>query len=230
MLARGNPKLEVEAKAACAAWLAVLLERMHAGRLPIAGLDDPKVNEDQAAIADRALLYDSSLHTSFEVWHGVMDAEPSAVVDGLLHQVADAVRGQTWEARFWGCVFSVVPTRFPDAIAEDLIERDVNVVHLGHMQLSDRLLWRLSSEVSEALATLAIRRYVDPAYDADAFEEVLHAFPQEEGMFRAVIYCKPSGQDKADRFAQYLDRLESPGQWLSSASQGLLDEWRARQH
>jgi hypothetical protein len=49
-------------------------------------------------------------------------------------------------------------------------------------------------------------------------------------MFRAVIYCKPSGQDKADRFAQYLDRLESPGQWLSSASQGLLDEWRARQH
>lgn len=228
MLARESPELEVEAKAAFAAWLAVLLDRMRTNQLPIACLDNPDSNEDQAAIADRALIYDSNSSSLFDVWHGVMGSEPSAVVDGLLYQVARAVRGKMWEARFWSCVFSVVPTRFPDRIAEDLIERDINVDHLGHLQLSDRLLWRLSDDVPEALATLAIRRYVDSEYDADAFEEVLHAFPQEESMFRAVIYYQPSSQDKADRLAEYLDRLESSGEWLVSAAKALLDEWRSR--
>ena len=147
MDSRVHPELHAEAKAACAAWLAVLLERMNLGQIPIIGLDEPNVNEDRSAIADRAAIYAAELPSSFDVWHSVKDAEPSAVLDGLLRRVADAVRGKEWESRFWSCVFSVVPTRFPDEIAEELIDRDVNVDHLGHLPLSDRLLWRLADQV-----------------------------------------------------------------------------------
>ncbi|MEO1279771.1 MAG: hypothetical protein AAFV77_12510 [Planctomycetota bacterium] len=225
MDSRGRSELQAEAKAACAAWLAVLLERTSSGQIPIAGLDDPNVNEDRSATEDRAAIYEAENPNSFDVWHSVTDAEPSAVLESLLRRVADAVRGKDWESRFWSCVFAVVPTRFPDDIAEDLIDRDVNIDHLGHLQLSDRLLWRLAERVPEALATLATRRFTDPEYDVDAFEEVLHGFPHEESMFRAVVYCQPSSRDKADRFAEYLRRLESPGQWLEAARAHFLEKW-----
>lgn len=150
-------------RAASAAWLAVVLERLDNGQLPFTGVDDPEADywsqcqREQERIAGHSLV-PASYHDFF--W----DEQPaSPLVDSLLRRLQAAVMGQPWEETFWDQVLTSVYTAIPDDIASDLLERGVSVMLLGHQPLSDRVLFRLVDEVDEALLTLAKRRYIHEA-------------------------------------------------------------------
>lgn len=195
-----------ELKQACAAWLAVMIERIDSGRLPIPDLGHPDLDVSAAAFVDRLAIapYIPDARWVYnDFWN---PAPPSRLIDRMLERLHRETRGMCWEPDFWSAVWEGLPTRLPRKIAESLIRREINIDELGHLLLDDDLLWRLADRVDEALLTLAKRRYHQPRYDADAFEEVLYAFPTHDWMLRSLRGLVPSHEEKAERLQIYLDR------------------------
>lgn len=215
-------------RAASAAWLVVLLERIDNGQLPFAGVDDSDADScsqcqrEQERIAAHTL--DPASYYDF-VW----DEKPaSPLVDSLLHRLLAAVKGQPWEETFWDQVLPSVYNAIPDDIAEDLLDRGVSIHLLGHQPLSDRMLFRLIDVVDEALLTLAKRRYIHDRYDADAFEEVLYASPKHEWMLSSLIMLQPSHVEKAQRLAIYIAKCDPPLKWPPLVNETFQEVWDAR--
>ncbi|MEQ8845231.1 MAG: hypothetical protein RIB58_10290 [Phycisphaerales bacterium] len=213
---------------ATAAWLAVLHERMRAGRLPIRSLGDGSAAAHEHADRERrSLAADEPEHASAIA--ASWDVPPRcAVVDRLLAQLCGGARDQPWEDEFWRCVLPGVTTLVPDALASTLLDRGVAVDALGHMPLCDTMLFRLMDEVVEALLTLANRRYVHDRFSVDQFEEVLHAGRESEWMLRSLITLEPSHAEKAERLAQHVAGYNPPLAWPKLVSQTFQRAWDAR--
>ena len=219
---------EHDLRGATAAWLAVMIDRLNRGELPFAGVDDrsadhwKQCSEDQAAVA--AVLDDYGPFQQV-AW----DVPPaSSLIDAQLCKLERLVRGKAWEETLWNNVLRGVWTAIPDGVAESLIDRGVAILTLGHMPLSDRMLFRLIDEVVEALLTLAKRRYVNDRYTPDQFEEVLHAGRKSEWMLRSLVMLEPSHVEKAERLAAYIATCDPPLEWPSFVSDTFQEVWDSR--
>ena len=219
---------EQDFRAATAAWLAVMIDRLNRGEPPFAGVEDrsadhwKQCSEDQAAVA-------ASLDEYCQLQQVTWEMPPaSQVIDAQLLRLERLVRGKPWEETFWDNVLRGVWTAIPDDVAGRLIDRGVAILTLGHLSLSDKVLFRLMDEVNEALLTLAKRRYIHDRYDVDAFEEVLYAAPHDQWMLSSLIMLEPSIVEKAERLAAYIASCDPPLKWPPRVSETFQEVWDMR--
>lgn len=219
---------EIDFRAATAAWLAVMIDRLNRGELPFAGVEDRSADhwgqcsEDQAAVA--AMLDDFGT-----LQQATWDVPPaSPLIDAQLRRLERLVRDQAWEETLWDNVLRGVWTAIPDDVAESLIDRRIAILTLGHLPLSDRMLFRLMDEVVEALLTLAKRRYINDRYTPDQFEEVLHAGRDNEWMLRSVVMLEPSHVEKARRLAECVASRRPPLRLPEAIAPSFRRAWESR--
>jgi hypothetical protein len=177
-----------------AAWLGAVVDRMRRGAALFP--------EDEAmARADRESF--GPTQSSCDTGNWEHRPCPDELVP-LVHELHQNLRGRNDEKDRWSFLFGELPFCPPESVIEDLIERDVDTCLVGHLALSDRLLWQLAEVVPESLLTLAKRRFLSDTCVPDRFEEVLHAFPQDEWMLSSLV-CLADGADEKSRIlARYL--------------------------
>lgn len=182
---------------AYAAWLGGIVERLARGVVP--ETDAWGGSGGVFANIERMLAGPAAGHASAA---GPPRPE-SPVFSALFREIHRLTRGRPHEAIVWREALVFAQAGPPGDVVEDLIERGVDDELLGHMGLEDRFLWRLAGKVPEALLTLALRRYQDPAESVDRLEEVLHAFPKHDWMLGTLIRRTPSSDEKAALVARY---------------------------
>lgn len=207
------------------AWIGAMLERLARGQPPLPGFEEAVVRHDRAQFDPGATSQGPELAAApRERW-----ALPApAVTEGLgslLSRLHEQTRGAEWEADLWFWLLQFLPDGLPDAVAHDLIDREIAVDALGHCNLTDAALWRLAGWVDEALLTLSKRRYVSAEHTADQFEEVLYAFPQHKWMLMSLPSLLPSSHEKAERLAARLREHPRRDELLRHACDDFLDVW-----
>lgn len=205
-----------------------MIDRLNRSELPFAGVEDRSADHwkqcsgDQAAVAASLDEYSPLQQVTWEV------PPASPIIDAQLRRLEHLVMGKPWEETFWNNVLRGVWTAIPDDVVAPLINRGVAILTLGHLSLSDRMLFRLIDEVDEALLTLAKRRYIHDRYDADAFEEVLYAAPRHEWMLSSLIMLEPSHVEKAQRLATYIAKCDPPLKWPPLVNETFQEAWGVR--
>jgi hypothetical protein len=84
----------------------------------------------------------------------------------------------------------------PDAIAHDLIDREVAIARLGHSRQTDDVQWRLAGFYDEARLTLAIDLYTNPRYSTAGLQRLLRQFPTDTWMLDTLSRRTPSSTEK----------------------------------
>lgn len=206
---------------AVAAWIGAMLERLDRGAAPLSGFEEAVVCADRGRFG---VVLRHPIPDFHETW-----APPGpSVADGLgglLTRLHERTRGAVWEEELWFWLLQFLPGGLPDAIAHDLIDREIAIDALGHCNLGDGALWRLADRVDEALLRLAKRRYVSEQYTADAFEEVLHAFPQHEWTLMSLPSLPASDREKVERLAAYIRRHPRREELVRHACEEFLEVW-----
>lgn len=206
---------------ASAAWLGAVLDRLRRGDAPF----DFAVED--AALTDRARFGPKAGVPRGEgSWWGEVRSPPELV--SVFRDLYEAARGCSWEEAFWCGIVGVCPWPPSELVVESLLARDIAIERIGHLMLSDRLLWRLAERVDEALLTLAKRRYEDPVYDHSAFEEVLNSFPNHEWMLQSLVGESVTSDTKAASLVEHLKGRSSPDALFRYASEDLLLRWNTR--
>ena len=157
------------------------------------------------------------------------DATPA--FESLLQRIHDISRTKDWEATLWCHLLNWLPVLPSSKVADDLIDRRINLVELGHCNWQeDRILWRLAEEVDEALLTLAIRRFASPEYTTGEFEEVLYAHPSNVWNLRSLAIAHPSDPHKQRTLIEYIRRHEDGAdiaRWACEKSPNFAAAWES---
>lgn len=199
-----------------AAWLGAVVDRLRRGAAPFPE-DESMASTDRESFGPRQQSYYTR------------DWEhrpcPEELVP-LMHEIHRSLRGRMEERHCWRFLFDEIPFCPPESIVEDLLERDIDTDRVGHLLLTDRLLWRLADVVPESLLTLAKRRFHSETCASDRFEEVLHAFPHHEWMLSSLA-CLASGVgEKSLILARYLALHPNRDKLMKHAAEELRLEVR----
>ena len=141
---------------------------------------------------------------------------PCAATDQLLAHAHQRFGGSHDEHRAWEDILHRLPTRLPDAIANELINRNIAIDALGHGRHSDAVLRQLVDRVDEALLTLAIRAYESDAPGSDGFEAFIHQYrdhPAARWMLETLSLRDPKDDARHRLVLGAIDALpdEHPG-------------------
>ncbi len=209
------------------AWLGAVLERLRRG-------EDGFPHDPEKAMTNQVTVDDDQKRSCYRRGPGVQ-REPLGktyaqqkcpeILTPIYTEIMACVRGSHWENEFRGTLL-VAPWPLPEVVLDDLLARDIQTDAIGHLWLSDSKLWSLADRVSEALLTLAKRRYAGPAYDEHQLEEVLHAFPVHEWMLRSLATMEPSCQARAAVVAKYIRALPNPQGLLKGRPDLIVEAWR----
>ncbi len=179
-----------------AAWLGAVLDQSRRQQLPFP-LDHEAFLRDQLSFGFSPAAYTplaSSPHAPRPC--------PRELVP-LFRAIHSALRGTPHEANSWFNLLNA-PVCPPEDLLEDLIARDIHVGQIGHLPLSDRLLWKLADQVPEALLTLGKRRFLDPTCPPERLEEVLHAYPNHQWLLRSLSELAEDASEKSQIVARYI--------------------------
>lgn len=197
-----------------AAWLGAVVDRVRRGAAPFP-------EDESMACADRESF--GPIQHSYDTGNWEHRPCPDELAP-LVHELHRNLRGRIDERDRWSFLFGELPFCPPESVVDDLIERDVDTCLVGHLALSDRLLWQLAEVVPESLLTLAKRRFLANTCAPDRFEEVLHAFPQHEWMLSSLV-CLASGTDeKSLILSRYLAAHPNRDELMKHATEELRAE------
>ncbi len=179
-----------------AAWLGAVVERTRHQQPPFP-LDQDALDRDQRSFGFSFATSTSPASTPYA--HRPCPSELAP----LFRELLAAFRASAHESDLW---FNLLISPFspPEDVLEDLIQRDIHVTTIGHLPLSDRLLWKLADQVPEALLTLGKRRFLDPDCSPDRLEEVLHAYPHHRWLLNALQDLADEPSDKSRVVSRYL--------------------------
>ena len=137
------------------------------------------------------------------------------VSDATLNALHRKLREQNFEAKIWDAIFlSQLGHPLPDAIAFDLIERNISIDFLAHSPQSEAVLWRLTPLADEAILTLAKWFYVDNRRSLDEFKGVLRRFPDHRWMLHSLAHCAASSVEKRRAFERAIEKFPDCENWL----------------
>lgn len=132
---------------------------------------------------------------SLEKWSS--SHQPMPPLDSaLLHQLHSAFRGHPNESSAWADALGVFPGPVPDEIANDLIDRNVAVIDLGHRVHSDAIMLRLIPLVDEALLSSVKLRYERPEYSLEAFVQWTEPHHTRDWLLRSFDHWHASSHEK----------------------------------
>jgi len=123
-----------------------------------------------------------------------------SAADDLLLQLHEKTRGHLAEPRIWNSVLAVISHPLPDLISNYLIDREMCIFGLGHMEQNEAILKRLVPLIAEALLTFAKRLYTDPNRSLDEFAELIAQYPNHEWLFYSLAHAVPSSPEKQKFF------------------------------
>ena len=193
----GRKDIVQQCSSASLIWLGTAIGRLQAGLEP---WENCCTSSGGDAIKSRYGKYLAiQQHNKLDRW-GPFEACPD--VADALRQLHTWAKGRDGEYELWDTLLCCyIP---PDDIIDDLLRRELCVLSLGHMALADRWLWKLSDHVEEAKLTLALRRYINPAWSADQSEEVIYAFRESSWMMETLAGHEGSSLEKGMRFLHYV--------------------------
>ena len=144
----------------------------------------------------------------------------SSVSNHILEELHKKIRGCLCEVEVWEAILFQLRHPLPAHIAHDLIDRDSNVLTLGHTRQDDEVQWRLASLVDEALLTLARDFYTNPDYDVTELQKLLDLYPHHGWLLRSWPHWGNSSREKKIVFHKRAwehperpDSLPSPEQY-----------------
>lgn len=135
--------------------------------------------------------------------------------DRLLRDLHRRLRGTACEQSIWGAVVFELAHPLPDDVAHDLVDRaddlELLLEKIGHTRQSDAVQWRLAGRVDEALLTLGVEIYADPARDAAAFRGFMERAAEQPSraygwLLDTLVRREPSSPEKERLLADALER------------------------
>lgn len=135
--------------------------------------------------------------------------------DALLRELHLRLRGMACEQAIWSAVVFALAHPLPDDVAHDLVDRaddlEVPIDKLGHTRQSDAVQWRLAGRVDEALLTLGVEIYADPARDAAASHGFMERAAEQPSsaygwLLDTLVRREPSSPEKERLLTDALER------------------------
>jgi hypothetical protein len=126
------------------------------------------------------------------------------ITQDTLFDIYNKVRNTPIEEAVWSRLISFYKTPLPEEIVNDLINRRVAIIDLGHSKQEDKVMWRLAELVEEALLTLAIEIYTNDSYNDEVTEKLFKKFFHNAWMMETLAYKKPSSHNKKRIYENYI--------------------------
>jgi hypothetical protein len=124
------------------------------------------------------------------------DEIASRITQDTLFEIYNKVRDTPIEEAVWSKLISIYETPLPEGIVNDLINRRIAIIELGHSKQEVEVMWRLAELVEEALLTLAIEIYTNASFNDEETEKLFKKFFHNTWMMETLAYKKPSSQNK----------------------------------
>ncbi|MFB9330699.1 hypothetical protein ACFFSY_32565 [Paenibacillus aurantiacus] len=137
------------------------------------------------------------MHHSLVIAQCLSDEEITVpLTEDLLLDLHRELKHTAAEETVWRKLVLLYRKPLPPSIAFDLIDRNLAVVELGHTRQEVHVMWKLAGIVDEALLTLAIEVYVNPAFGLKETELLFDSYDQRTWMLETLIRQEPSAPEK----------------------------------
>ena len=101
------------------------------------------------------------------------------------------------ESDFWDFILPILDSKsLSDKVIQYLINNNICITTLGHMNLSEKWLIKLAPIVEEALFTLSQIYYLNNSYSLLKFQKLLNHFRENSSLFYYLLHIEPNNWEK----------------------------------
>ena len=128
--------------------------------------------------------------------------------DELIYKVYNKFNETDIEEEIWVETLNCYPKSLPDEICYYLIDNcnRIVILHLGHTEQSDAVMWKLGHFVDEAALTLGKKIYKDNSYSLKDFKRLLTEFYCNHWLWWSLIREPTNEVEKKEFFEEHLNK------------------------